>query len=189
MPRPNLEAAALDCINEAIHGMGTLDLDALRDNADEQTNSAAESVTIYYSDCLDIISRYESEADDSTVDDLTGGKTYTAGEWREAMTAYAFGVAYSVLSHEVSEILQAIDTAADDLATAATAHGFSDDDQPRISTDCPHGWAAHDREDEAGTHFWTEGNLEGCRAVAVKVAGIWLSYTWTPEPAEEEGAE
>jgi hypothetical protein len=176
----NLHQTAESVISDAIYGMETLDIDALRDNADEQTHSAAESVTTYYSDCLDIISRYESEADDSTVDDLTGGKTYTAGEWREAMTAYAFGVAYSVLSQEVAELVQAIDTAADDLAVAADAHGFSDDDEPRISTDCPHGWAAHDREDVAGTHFWTEGKLEGCRAVAVKVSGIWLSYTWTP---------
>lgn len=176
----NLHQTAESVISDAIYGMETLDIDALRDNADEQTNSAAESVTTYYSDCLDIISRYESEADDSTVDDLTGGKTYTAGEWREAMTAYASGVAYSVLSQEVAELVQAIDTAADDLAVAADAHGFSDDDEPRISTDCPHGWAPHDREDEQGTHFWTEGKLEGCRAVAVKVSGIWLSYTWTP---------
>jgi len=176
----NLRQTAENVISDAIYGMTTLDIDALCDNADEQTHSAAESVTTYYSDCLDIISRYESEADDSTVDDLTGGKSYTAGEWREAMNAYAFGVAYSVLSQEVAELVQAIDTAADGLALAADAHGFSDDDEPRISTDCPHGWAAHDREDEQGTHFWTEGNLEGCRAVATRVAGIWLSYTWTP---------
>lgn len=176
----NLRQTAENVISDAIYGMETLDIDALRDNADEQTHSAAESVTIYHSDCLDIISRYESEADDSTVEDMTGGKTYTAGEWREAMNAYAFGVAYSVLSQEVAELVQAIDTAADDLATAATAHGCADCDEPRISADCPHGWAAHDREDVAGVHFWTEGNLEGCRAVAIKVAGIWLSYTWTP---------
>jgi hypothetical protein len=176
----NLHQTAESVIFDAIYGMETLDIDALRDNADEHIHSAAESVTTYYSDCLDIISRYESEADDPTVDDLTSGKTYTAGKWCEAMTAYAFGVAYSVLSQEVAELVQAIDTAADDLATAATAHGLNNDDEPRISTDCPHGWAPHDREDVAGIHFWTEGKLEGCRAVAVKVAGIWLSYTWTP---------
>jgi len=176
----NLRQTAENVISDAIYGMETLDIDALRESADEQTHSAAESVTIYHADCLDIISRYESESNDADVDDMTGGKTYTAGEWREAMNAYAYGVAYSVLSQEVGELLQAIDTAADGLALAADAHGFSDDDEPRISTDCPHGWAAHDREDEQGTHFWSEGNLEGCRAVAVKVAGIWLSYTWTP---------
>lgn len=176
----NLRQTAESVIIDAVYGMETLDIDTLRDNADEQTNSAAESVTTYYSDCLDIISRYEGDADDLTVNDLTGGKTYAAGDWREAMVAYAYGVAYSVLSQEVGELLQAIDTAADDLATAAEAHGCEDPEEPRISTDCPHGWAAHDREDELGIHFWSEGNLEGCRAVAVKVAGIWLSYTWTP---------
>jgi len=125
MPRPNLEAAALDCIHDAIHGMGTLDLDALRDGAGDMASSAADE----------------------------------------------------------------IEQATDALRDTAEGYGLEDPADPRVTSDCPHGWAAHDREDEAGTHFWTEGNLEGCRAVAVKVAGIWLSYTWTPEPAEEEGAE
>ena len=184
MTRSNLEAAAVDCINDAIYDMGTLDLDALRDNAEEQASSAAESACTYYSDCIDVISDYEREAPDA--EDMTCGQTYKAADWQQAMCDYAYAVAYTVFNQNVHRLLGEIEQAADDIRDAAEAHGLEDPADPRISSDCPHGWAAHDREDEAGTHFWTEGNLEGCRAVAVKVAGVWLSYTWTPEKEEEE---
>ena len=184
MPQPNLEAAAVDCIADAAYGMTELDLQELRDNAEEQASSAADSACIYTSACLDIISEYEREAPDA--EDMTGGDTYKAADWQQAMTAYAYAVAYTVISRNVHSLLEEIEQAADDLRDAAEAHGLEDPADPRISANCPHGWAVHDREDAAGTHFWTEGNLEGCRAVARKVAGIWLSYTWTPE---EEGGE
>lgn len=185
MARINLEAAAADCISDAIYGMETLDLQELRDNAEEQASSAADSACIYTSACLDIISDYEREADGAQ--EMTSGQTYEAADWQQAMTAYAYAVAYTVISRNVHSLLEEIEEAADDLRDAAEAHGLEDPADPRISSDCPHGWAAHDREDAAGTHFWTEGNLEGCRAVARKVADIWLSYTWTPKT--EEGGE
>lgn len=186
MTRTNLEAAAADCISDAIYGMETLDLDALRDNAEEQASSAADSACTYTIACLDIISKYEREADGA--EDMTSGQTYEAADWQQAMCAYAYAVAYTVIRRNVHNLLEEIEEAADDLRDAAEAHGLEDPADPRISRDCPHGWAAHDREDEAGTCFWTESKLEGCRAVARKVAGIWLSYTWTPEK-EEEGGE
>ena len=185
MARINLEAAAADCINDAIHGMGTLDLRALRDGAEEQASNAADSACTYTSACLDIISEYEREADGA--EDMTSGQTYEAADWQQAMCAYAYAVAYTVISRNVHDLLEEIEEAADDLRDAAEAHGLEDPADPRISANCPHGWAAHDREDVVGTCFWTESKLEGCRAVARKVAGIWLSYTWTPET--EEGGE
>jgi hypothetical protein len=187
MPRPNLEAAALDCIHDAIHGMGTLDMVALRDGADDMISGAADNACIYHGDCLEIINRYERDAPNA--EDMTGGTTYKAADWQQAMCAYAYAVAYAVISQNVHSLLDEIEQTADDLRDTAEGYGLEDPADPRVTVDCPHGWAAHDREDEVGTHFWTEGNLEGCRAVAVKVAGIWLSYTWTPKPAEEEGGE
>ena len=178
MARTNLEAAALDCINDAIYGMTDLDLQELRDDAEEQASNAADSACTYTSACFDIISDYEREAPDA--EDMTSGQTYKAADWQQAMCAYAYAVAYTVISRNIHSLLEEIEEAADDLRNAAEAHGLEDPADPRISSDCPHGWAAHDREDVVGTHFWSEGNLEGCRAVAVKVAGIWLSYTWTP---------
>ena len=184
MDRTNLEAAARDCISDAIYVMGTLDLDALRDNAEEQASSAADSVCTYNSDCMNIISDYEREADGA--EEMTSGQTYEAADWQQAMCAYAYAVAYTVISQNVHSLIDDIEQAADDLRDAAEAHGLEAPADPRVSSDCPHGWAAHDREDEKGTCFWTESKLEGCRAVARKVAGIWLSYTWT---LEEEGGE
>lgn len=184
MTRPNLEAAARDCISDAIYGMSTLDMEALRDGAEDQTSSAADNACTYTSACLDIISDYEREADGA--EDMTSGQTYEAADWQQAMCAYAYAVAYTVISQNVHSLIDDIEQAADDLRDAAEAHGLEDPADPRISSDCPHGWAAHDREDAEGTCFWTESKLEGCRAVARKVAGIWLSYTWTPE---EEGGE
>lgn len=183
MTRINLEAAAADCISDAIYGMKTLDLDALRDNAEEQASSAADSACTYTSACLDIISEYEREA--YGAEDMTSGQTYEAADWQKAMCAYAYAVAYTVISRNVHDLLEEIEQAADDLRDAAESRGLEDPADPRISADCPHGWAAHDREDAEGTCFWTEGNLEGCRAVARKVAGIWLSFTWTPEEGGE----
>ena len=184
MARTDLEAAARDCISDAIYGMTELDLQELRDNAEEQASSAADIACIYTHACLDIIGDYEREAPDA--EDMTGGDTYKAADWQQAMCAYAYAVAYTVISQNVRSLIDDIEQAADDLRDAAEAHGLEDPADPRISSDCPHGWAAHDREDAEGTCFWTEGNLEGCRAVVRKVAGIWLSYTWTPE---KEGGE
>ena len=187
MARIDLDDTALDCIADAIYGMTELDLRALRDGAEDMASSAAENACIYYSNCMDIISEYEREADGA--EDMTSGQTYEAADWQQAMCAYAYAVAYTVIAQNVHNLLEEIEEAADDLRDAAEAHGLEDPTDPRISSDCPHGWAVHDREDAAGTCFWTEGNLEGCRAVARKVAGIWLSYTWTPEKEEEEGGE
>ena len=183
MTRINLEAAAADCIADAVYGMETLDMEALRDGAEAQTSSAADSACIYNSDCLEIISRYERDAPDA--EDMTGGDTYKAADWQQAMTAYAYAVAYTVISQNVNNLIDDIEQAADDLRDAAEAHGLEDPADPRISANCPHGWAAHDREDAEGNCFWTQGKLEGCRAVARKVAGIWLSFTWTPEEGGE----
>ena len=183
MARINLEAAAADCISDAIYGMETLDLQELRDNAEDKASSAADSACIYYSNCMGIISDYEREAPDA--EDMTGGDTYKAADWQQAMCAYAYAIAYTVISRNVHDLIEEIEEAADDLRDAAESHGLEDPADPRISSDCPHGWAVHDREDEAGTCFWTEGKLGGCRAVARKVAGIWLSYTWTPEEGGE----
>lgn len=183
MARINLEAAAADCIADAVYGMETLDMEALRDGAEDMASSAADNACIYYSNCMDIINRYERDAPDA--EDMTGGDTYKAADWQQAMCAYAYAVAYTVISRNVHGLLEEIEQAADGIYTAAEAHGYTGTADPRVSSDCPHGWAAHDREDAEGTCFWTEGNLEGCRAVARKVAGIWLSYTWTPEEGGE----
>lgn len=180
----NLDPYAASCIEVAIEeARREFDLDAIRDAAREEVAQQAENACIYYSECMDIISRYERDHDGS---DYMTDATFTADKWQEAMVAYANAVACDAIGSKVEALLTALEKAADDLESAATDWGCDDTSEPRITTECPHGWAAHDKEDEAGTHFWSEPNLEGCRAVAIRAAGFWLSHTWTPEPAEAE---
>ena len=53
--------------------------------------------------------------------------------------------------------------------------------QVRLTSDCPHGWTAHDRELEDGTMIWKSGQLDGCNGMAQNVAGVWISCCITPE--------
>jgi hypothetical protein len=177
----NLETYATGVIEDSIYGMDTLDLDTLRDSVSDHVASAAENACIYTHNCQDIISRYESEVHDSDIRDVTCDRTFSADEWQDAMVAYANAVAYSWLSNRSHTLLQEIESAADTLAIAAAESGL---DAPRVTRDCPHGWAVHESEDSEGVHYWEPAELEGCRAVAVKVSGIWLSYTWTPDRSE-----
>jgi hypothetical protein len=170
---------------EALYGMDTLeDIEDVRERAREGAAQDADNVCIYYTDCMDIIRRYESEVHASDVEDLLAGREpFPASEWREAMTAYANAVAYVALSAAANAAVDALEEALSALQEAAANHGAEEYDAPRISRDCPHGWAVHDKEDEAGVCYWSEAELEGCRAVAIRSSGVWLSFTWTPGAA------
>jgi hypothetical protein len=85
------------------------------------------------------------------------------------MTAYAYSVASAYLYQQTAELLSKIEDAADNLEAALPAD--VEIDAPKVSTDCPHGWAVHDREDDNGIHYWSPGHLEGCSAIAVQAAG------------------
>lgn len=178
----NLASTGADCIAEAAYGMAILDLDKLSDDARERIGQEAENACIYTHNCLEIINRYERDVNDADVDDVVNGKDYKAGEWRAAMEAYAFGVAYVVIGANVEEGLTELQEAAEHLVREAAAWGAKDCDLDslQLGRDCTHGWAVHDKEDEAGVHYWSESNLEGCRTVAIKSGDLWLSYTWTP---------
>jgi hypothetical protein len=183
--RIDLDSRAQDVIAESIYDMKTLDLDALRETAQERCHDEADNAVIYHHWAGQILDEYESEAYRiGDPDDMLGDRTYKAGEWMEARTACAYAVALTILEYRVGIALQEIEEAADGLLDSL-ANVLGDDAPGEVSDlavtrDCPHGWAAHDREDEAGTHFWLSGQLDGCDAIALKAAGIWLSYTWTP---------
>jgi len=159
---------------------GKLDVDALEDNLCEYVDSATDSVCIYYHDCEDIISRYEtdSNADTDSADDM--GQTFKPSEYREAMTAYAYWIARSVIDANAHEIVGEIREAVDELESELAELNVDVVGEYRISRDCPHGWSAHDRENGNGACLWVSRQLDGCNAVAVPVAGMWVSYTWEP---------
>ena len=182
----DLSVYAEACLESALYDVDTLDIEALRDKARDSVAQEAESACIYANACFEIISRYERDVDDSDIDDLTSGKEYKAGEWQEAMTAYANAVAYAVIGRMVDDRVAEIEEAAEHLVEAGTEWGAEDIDMDslHISGSCAHGWAVHDKEDAEGVCFWSEPNLEGCRAVAIKTGSLWLSYTWTPAAAD-----
>jgi hypothetical protein len=173
----NLDTRAADCVFEAAYGMEELDLDALRDAVQNQIASRTESACIYYSSCLKIIDRYESD-DRADPDALGDEGAHKPSQWRDAMSAYAYAIAYTVIGCEAENLLSELEHCQSVLAHAGAPDvGVA----PRLSRSCPHGWAPHDREDSDGVYYWRPAELEGCHAIAIRAeCGLWLSYTWTP---------
>jgi len=187
----------------------SLDLAALREGVYERSFDAAESACIYTHACADIIAHYESDprADTEGADD---GATYQPSRHREAMQHYAHFIARSIIEAEAFALVDELDEAQEHLvdalaplvdalaplvdALAPLVDALAplvdaDESDYRLSRDCPHGWAAHDREDgpelsdRHGACYWVSHQLDGCNAVAVPAAGVWLSYTWEPARA------
>lgn len=176
--RINLEKIAENTISEAIYGLTIYNDDELRDAVQDRIHEEAENACTYHHHCAQIIQDYEREYGDAAED--MGGE-YKAHQWREAMEAYACGIAHAALSSMVGVALNEIEEAADeleDLCRDKAGDAWTGD--LVVSADCPHGWAPHDREDSDGTHYWSPAHLEGCHAIARQVSGVWLSFTWTP---------
>lgn len=179
----DLEQTAASLIAELMYDHNTLDdFESLRDDIFDRAHEAADSAVIYYHWCEEIISEYENHrsADCDSADDI--GSTFKPSQYREAMQAYAYGIARSVIEAEASEIIESIEEAADELRTECNKLDQSpDDDAIRLSGNCPHGWAAHDYETDAGACVWRSRQLDGCNAVALKSGPVWLSYTYDPD--------
>jgi len=166
----------------------SLDLAALREGVYKRSFDAAESACIYTHACADIIAHYESDprADTEGADD---GATYQPSRHREAMQHYAHFIARSIIEAEAFALVDELDEAQEHLVDALAPLVDADESDYRLSRDCPHGWAAHDREDgpelsdRHGACYWVSHQLDGCNAVAVPAAGVWLSYTWEPARA------
>lgn len=157
------------------------DIDDIREAISERSHDAADSACIYYHACEEIISRYEtdSRADTDTADDC--GYTFKPSEYLNAMQAYAFSIARSIIECEAHTLADDLESALDDITNAVFANSARQHittNDIRLSADCPHGWAAHNREDDSGVCYWLSRQLDGCNAVAMPVAGVWLSYTW-----------
>jgi len=181
----DLADIAKSLVADCIDG-DTLDLDKLREDISERSFDAAESACIYTHACADIIAHYEGNprADTDGADDCG---TFKPSQYREAMQCYAHFIARSIIEAEAFELLDELDEAQEHLVDAlaplvgdCTSAREAHESAFRLSRDCPHGWAAHNREDDAGACYWLSHQLDGCNAVAVPAAGVWLSYTWEP---------
>ena len=183
----NLDITAQGIISEALYGKTTFDMDELRDAVSDQVHEAADNACIYNSDCLDNIDRYSSHPTARNADDEAdaSGATYKPSQWLEAQQALAYYIARAVIEDAVSTMLDEVEAAEEAILEALAVELPDDHDSPEgslaVSLTCPHGWAAHDREDEDGVHYWVDGQVDGCNALAVSVAGFWLSYCWEPK--------
>ena len=173
--RINLEKCAMDMLAE-IAG-DTFDLDELRDGISDRAHEEADNACIYYHQAQTIIQDYESQAG---LNESELGGEYRADQWQEAMTAWAYEIASAVLYDESVKALSEIEEYADALCAAVAEcdeNESPDPDDLRVSVDCPHGWAAHDKE-SAGICYWISRQIDGCNALAVNAGPFWLSYTW-----------
>ena len=159
------------------------------DNLKQRIEDAADEATFdldayapYTSQEIELIEDEEREFWQEAEAFLSQEKEYTASQWEEARRAYAAAIGYAAFSHHIhaakDELIEAIDDMTNDDALADVKEPKFD-----VSRSCTHGWAPHDRESEDGTHYWA-AQLEGCKAIAKQVCGIWLTITWTPKHAK-----
>jgi hypothetical protein len=190
----DLEQTAADIVAELVYYHGTLnelelvydhgtlnELSSLRDAVSDMAHDRADSAVTFTHLAQEIINDYENHpaADCYSADDM--GSTFKPSQYREAMTAYAYGIARSVIEAEAYEAIDAIEEAADEMREElAKLEVWPDASHIRVTADCIHGWASHDRETDTGVCLWISGQLDGCNAVAIKSGPVWLTYTWEP---------
>jgi hypothetical protein len=155
--------------------------DAISTIEDLEEEFDGDSYCPYYSQQEDVIVRYESDFGREAEDICDGGTTYKASEYQQAATAYAYAIAYcgfqsyfQAAKDELVEVLEEFESDAQgELKT-------DEEIQVLLTTHCPHGWAAHDRELTDGTMIWESGQLDGCNGMAKTASGVWISCCITP---------
>ena len=118
--RINLEKRAESAISEALGSLKHYDAADLRNALEDRAHEEADNVCIYNHWCVEIIQDYERDFDSEDT-----GQTFTASQWQEAQTAYAYGIASAALSAFIDNALTEIEEVADelsDLCTDAAGH-------------------------------------------------------------------
>jgi len=155
--------------------------DAASTIEDLEADFDGDSYCPYYSQQDDVISRYEEEFGSDAEDICDGGQTYKASEYQQAATAYAYAIAYcgfgSYFQAAKDELIEGLEEFETDAERELHTDALDIDDvvKVQITGQCPHGWAAHDRELEDGTMIWESGQLDGCNGMAREVCGVWIS--------------
>jgi hypothetical protein len=179
----DLEQYANDRISEQLSGETGTATDLVATVEQLEHDFDFDSYAPYTSQEDDILSDYESDYWQDAKD-LLGDTQYTADDWATAKRAYVAAIAYSAFSsifeQSKTELTEAIEEFSSD---AADLSGL--DPEIAISSTCPHGWAAHNREED-GALIWESRQLDGCNAISKQVGELWLTHTWTPKPEETE---
>jgi len=178
----DLKSYATDALTEALvyNHSGFQDVsDVVSWIEREEPEFDGDSYCPYYSQQDEVISRYESDFGSEAKDICDGGQTYKASEYQRAATAYAYAIAYCGFScyfqEAKDELTEALEEFQSDVHLELTTQPVEDEIQVQITNQCPHGWAAHDRELSDGTMVWESGQLDGCNGMAREVCGIWIS--------------
>lgn len=145
-----LEAATT--VIEALRELSSFDLDELREKVYERIDTDASNACVYYSESQDIIAEYEAKygGDDADVDG-----EWSAQDWRDAMQAYAIGIAKNALNDMVSDELTHISEAYDEMVEEVERLG-GDADAIKIANECSYGWAVHNYETSEGVMVWSD---------------------------------
>lgn len=188
MTTQNMEEYAASAFREAVtnevNGSQTA-ADIARAVEDVEPDFDGDSYCPYYSQHEEVISRYEDDFGNAA--DVDDGTMYRAREYAEARSAYAYGIAFEAFWHYLAVAKKSVIDGVSNLEIDAQEAGCTDPEF-QVTSDCPHGWVAHTREDEDGTMFWENGVVEERNAVSRKIGGIWFTATWTPnEQTHERG--
>ena len=180
----NLSTYAEDALAEEVlsEAQGFLSVeDAISLVEDCEGSFDGDSYCPYYAQHEEVISRYEPEFDDAA-QDYTGGEKYEAGDWYKARAEWAYALAAAGFSSYFQTAKEELTEALEGFESEAQSELKTEQEiQVQLTSDCPHGWAAHDRELEDGTMIWKSGQLDGCNGMAQNVAGVWISCCITPE--------
>lgn len=183
----SIQAYAIDQLTEEIvdklDGFNSIE-DVISAVEDAEPMFDGDSFCPYYNQQIDVIDGYEREFGADAEDICDSGQTFKASEWQQAQTAYAYAVGYcafsSYLATAKDEIIEALREFGDDV----TREFETDDVRVRITNDCPHGWAAHNRELADGTMIWESQQLDGCNGMAREINGPWVSCCINPADSE-----
>jgi len=138
-----------------------------------------DSYAPYTSQEDDILSDYESDYWQDAKD-LLGDTQYAADDWATAKRAYVAAIAYTAFSSIFEQVKTELTEAIEEFSSdAADLSGLVP--EISVSATCPHGWAAHNREED-GALIWESRQLDGCNAISRQVGELWLTHTWTPKP-------
>ena len=146
-----------------------------------------DSYCPYYSQQEEVIARYESDFGSDAEDICDGGQTYKASEYQQAQTAYAYAIAYCGFQAYFQVAKDELIEALEEFESDAQGELKTDEEiQVQLTTQCPRGWAAHDRELTDGTMIWESGQLDGCNGMAKTASGVWVSCCISPVAGTEE---
>lgn len=143
---------------------------------DIESEFDGDSYCPYYSQQDDVINDYEREFGNDA-EDICGDKQYSATDWQQAKTAYAYAIAYTAFGYYFSEAKQELIDGIQEFIVDVDIELGTVNNTPHIqlNSSCTHGWASHDRELSDGTMVFESGQLDGSNGMERQIGSVWVS--------------